>query len=240
MKIERIDYINLDRRPDRNAFFRKHLKVLNTDMSIVYRFPGKDVRNFDGIADFRNAARRDFPTWENLDQIEVGSLGYLWSIRSILRTLEKSGSISMMFSDDNYIKRPISDFNRLLKKIPAETFKCLQVHWCAVENCDEETILHAETQQTVEGCPEIYRNFRSAGDNINIISPAGANLLLQGMDEMPTFNLEGVIEKALLPRNVPGCYSIVNQEAWRGTHLEKPASISKSDTNILNDSYDFT
>ena len=60
------------------------------------------------------------------------------------------------------------------------------------------------------------------------------------MDEMPTFNLEGVIEKALLPRNVPVCYSIVNQEAWQGAHLEKPASISKSDKDILNDSHDFT
>ena len=237
MKIERIDYINLDRRPDRNTFFRKHLEILGTDMSIVHRFSGYDVRDFRGIDDFRSEAKKDFPRVVRVNRIPAGNLGYLWSIRSVLHIIQKSRCISMMFSDDNYIRHPLSDFNDLLKKIPSEHFKCLQLHWCDVEKCGEEILLHAKNQKTLLGCPEIYRNFRSAGENINILSPAGATLFLQEMDKMPASNLEAVIGKGLLPRNIPGCYSIVNRREWLGSPIKRSESITKSDKDPLNDTY---
>ena len=62
--------------------------------------------------------------------------------------------------------------------------------------------------------PEIWKNFRAAGDTIFIISPAGAKMSIQAMDEKPNMNFEGVVEDVLLPRNIPGCYAVVHQHDY--------------------------
>ena len=69
MKIERIDYYNLDRSVQRNNDFLENLRNLEVDMSIVHRYSAHDIRDFSGVADFHAAAKRDHPNFKFSDAL---------------------------------------------------------------------------------------------------------------------------------------------------------------------------
>ena len=98
-------------------------------------------------------------------------------------------------------------------ELPVSGFKCLHIllhilygdpdkrHSHEIEN-------HARNQRKIT--PRIYKNFRSFGEKCMIISPADAKMFKEAMLEDPTKFLDDLISKVLLPRNIPGCYSVVD------------------------------
>jgi hypothetical protein len=243
MKIERIDYYNLDRSVRRNNDFLENLRNLEVDMSMVHRYSAHDVRDFSGVADFHAAAKRDHPNFKFSDALgkKSGTLGYMWSVRSVLSIVKESGQISIVCQDDAHITRPIADYNALLDKIPDDDFKYLQIGNCENNAIHQpRTIPHMRNQEKIH--PEIWKNFRAAGDNLFIISPAGAKMSIQAMDEKPNMNFEGVVEQVLLPRNIPGCYAVVHQHDYyelrdRGqSDMQDINAYSAKQQNIAQDS----
>lgn len=216
MKIQRIDYINLDRSIERNKAFLENLRDLGVDMSIVHKFSGYDVRDFQDIADLAEFASRKFPEFENLvvDYNRAGTLGFLLSTWAILHVIKESNQISLVCHDDVLLKYHLDVYNALLGKLPSDNFKCLQIGNCEVNDHHRPfTISHMENQKKI--CPEIWENFRAAGDTSLIISPAGADLLIGAIKKTPGTALEGLVEE-LIPLNIKGCYTVVDAYNYYG------------------------
>lgn len=210
--IQRIDYINLDRSTERNATFLEALEQLGTDMSMVHRYSGYDRRDYASTDDFIGTLGKAYPHFKKAPIYEhrIGEYGLIASAQSVLQRVKESGQISLVCHDDVQLLRPLSDFDALVGKVISDDFKCIQIENC--ENCEDNppsVVERMATQRKV--CPELYENFRAAGEACLILSPAGAELLLQAMCDCPSEPLEGVIERELIPQNVPGCYSVVNR-----------------------------
>ena len=215
MKIERIDYINMDRSVNRHKLFLETLKNLGVDMSIVHRYAGHDVRDYSGIEAFRAAAEKAHPCFKSLRNYDrAGNTGFLWSTLGILHVVRARGQISLTCHDDTLIRHPLNVYNELLDKIPSHNFKCLQIQNC--ENypyaSNDPIRTHWEKQRQV--CPEIWENFRCAGDTMFILSPAGADVIISAINQEPTENLEGLVERILLPQNIDGCYALVDSHRY--------------------------
>lgn len=213
MELERIYYISI-KRSERNALFRKNFEAHGIDLSIVERHEGHDVRDYENRDDFFEDARRAHPDWNvHLNYDKPAYTGLLWAIRDILKDIQKRGYISMMVWDDTYINCPLETFNALLNELPASGFKCLQIYYCDPYKGQPDFVVErARNQKKIT--PRIYENFRGAGDNCTIISPTGAKIMLEAMQEMLQKGLEGVVGHVLLPQNIPGCYSVVDPKLY--------------------------
>lgn len=215
MQIEKIYYINLNRSQERNRVFRENMQKIEIDMSIVHRNPGHDVRDYKNFNDFKTDIQSSQPDWNPVLK-SFGNLGFLWSIREILKLIIETQCISMMLWDDVMLKRPLNDFNRLLSFIPPKDFKCLQVYYCEPDPQGFYPIdIHAKTQKKFH--KEIWKNFRGAGDNCNVFSPAGAHLYLQVMNQYPNGSLEGLVGKFLMHQHHSGIYAVVEKDKYVGT-----------------------
>ena len=212
MKINRIYYMNLDRRADRNAFFRRHLEELGTDMSLVHRFSSHDGMAYSSVEALCEAAVKDgFPQLSEAHGTGLGSMGCLWTFRSVLRLIQASDDIAMVFIDDCYVKQPIAEFNTLLSYIPSADFRILQIDYWFPDEMDSTN----QEPDILESCPDICRNFRGAGDKITIFSPAGADFLLSEMDKLPLYFPENILYE-LIPQRPYGCYSTSDKMKWVG------------------------
>ena len=229
MKIERIDYINMDQSADRNKVFLKTLKNFGVDMSIVHRYAGHDVRNYSGIEEFIKAAEKAYPCFRSLRNYDrAGNLGLLWSTLGILHVVREKGQISLTCHDDMLIRHPLNIYNELLEAIPSHNFQCLQI-----QNCErypyasnDSMRIHMEKQKKM--CPEIWENFRCAGDAMFIISPAGADVMISAINQESDVALEGLIEGTLIPQNIDGCYAIVDSHRYY-RHAGLPSEIEYLD-----------
>ena len=213
MGLERIYSISIER-SERNSLFLKSLEFHGIDLSIDERHEGHDVRDYENRNDFFEDAKRAHPDWNvHLNYNKPAYTGLLWSIRDILKDIQKRGYISMMVWDDTHINCSLETFNKLLNELPASGFKCLQIYYCDPYSGHPDFIVkHARNQKKIT--PRIYENFRTAGDNCTILSPAGAKMMLEAMQEMPQKGLEGVVAQVRLPRNIRGCYSVVDPKLY--------------------------
>ena len=57
--IEKILYANLDRRPDRNAWFVENMELAGVPMDIVERIPAKDWKDYNSVKDTVKAMQKD-------------------------------------------------------------------------------------------------------------------------------------------------------------------------------------
>ena len=229
MRIERIDYINMDRSMDRNKVFLETLKNFGVDISIVHRYAGPDVRDYSGIKEFIEAAEKAYPCFKSLENSDrAGNAGFLWSTLGILHVVRENGQISLTCHDDTLIRYPLNVYNEFLDKIPSHNFKCLQI-----QNCERYSYppnapirIHMEKQRKV--CPEIWENFRCAGDRMFIISPTGADMMIAAINQGPTESLEDLVEETLLPQNIDGCYALVDSHKYY-KHAGLPSEIQYLD-----------
>ena len=212
MELKRIYYVSI-KRSQRNSLFRKNLELRGIDLSIVERHEGHDVRDYENRDDFFEDAKCVHPDWNvQFDYFKPARMGLLWTIRDILKDIQKRGCVSMMIWDDMRINCPLETFNALLNELPASGFKCLQIYYCDPYKGPDFVLEHARNQKKIT--PRIYENFRGAGDNCTIISPAGAKMIFEAMQELPRTGLEGVVVRKLLDRKIQGCYSVADQELY--------------------------
>ena len=103
MLIEQILYMNLDRRPDRNAWFLENMETAGVPMEIVERIPAKNWRDYDSAEDIIKAVQKDgFGLNIDLSYIQtpMGDLGVIWSSAIALRQIVEDDKITLLIHDD--------------------------------------------------------------------------------------------------------------------------------------------
>ena len=112
MQIEQIYYINLDRRPDRKAYFLTNMESAGVPMELVKRMPAKDWRDYDSVKDTLNQMYREdgFAPWlvdkrafwhEDRRSDECrGETAYAWTMCKILKNICQNGKNTLVMHDD--------------------------------------------------------------------------------------------------------------------------------------------
>jgi len=106
--IERILYVNLDRRPDRNTWFLEHMEQAGVPMEIVESVPGKDWQDYDSVTEMLEQMYKEDgfglrvpPKKECLSSL--GLMAYIWSMCLALKQIIDSEKITLLMPDDSTI-----------------------------------------------------------------------------------------------------------------------------------------
>jgi len=127
MLIEQIFYLNLDRRPDRNAWFLENMEAAGVPMEIVERVPGKDWQDYDSVTEMLEQMYKEDGFAQHLRQSSdnprhsedwIGYTAYVWTVSTALKRIIDSKKLTLVLHDDCSLKSWLdleSDLKRILK-----------------------------------------------------------------------------------------------------------------------------
>ena len=134
MIIERILYINLDRRMDRNEWFRQEMEAAEVPMDIIERIPGKDWQDYPNSESIINAMHADrfapYMTpkrWRDRPYLR-GHFCYVWSNCICLRQIIESRKTTLVMCDDVAFDIKWDELSKRLHSIPDDINIC-QLEW---------------------------------------------------------------------------------------------------------------
>lgn len=182
--IEKILYVNLDRRPDRNEWFLGEMETAGVPMEMVERVPGKDWKDFYSIELLLKAMEADgfLPNVElgMPPRERFGSCGNAWSQCCYMRKIIASGQTTLVMQDDAALAIPYEDLLLSLKSL--EIVKYIQV--IQLEWVDVVGEWARELEMRPNHCEIFQPDFqwaygiRGFGDKAVIYTPFGAAVML--------------------------------------------------------------
>ena len=170
-------YINLERRPDRDAKQREHLRTHGYPDAIVRRIEAKDREAYSSPMILAAAAADDgFPQFQELPIIghHIEFWGLNWTYMAALREIQKQPEKVILALDDWGTSVDYAGFQEILEEIP--DFDIAQVAWN----------VHDPYQSLCEEASEHWRHgIASTGQDITVFSPLGASVLLDACEKHP-------------------------------------------------------
>ena len=104
--IDKVIYVNLDRRPDRKSWFLSEMDKMGVPPDIIERFPAKDWKDYDSFSSFTDAVKEDGILGELLqfDMDNPSLVGWdghgLWSNACCLKKVIDSDQTTLIIQDD--------------------------------------------------------------------------------------------------------------------------------------------
>ena len=129
MLIEQIFYLNLDRRPDRNAWFLENMEAAGVPMELVERIPAKDWREYGSVTETLERMYQEDGFAQHLigeqssdnprdSEYWIGYTAYVWTVSTALKRIIDSKKLTLILHDDCSLKSWLdleSDLKRILK-----------------------------------------------------------------------------------------------------------------------------
>ena len=229
--ITRIRVINLKRRVDKLAAFYGAIHVTEVPYSVIEVFEAHDAADYrDGFA-VREAASREFPFWRKLSDVWIGrghlgrgSLCCLWSMQSVLRLIgEGNDDLAVLTTDGCPFSRNWQDLCATVGEIGV--FDIFQLrHWESEKRPRPDSF-----PSRLDTVPEVSKGLGGAGDGCFVLTPAGANRILEWCEERPFDSLEILLFHKSF-EVVEGCVSPVVCSEWIRPHIELESVFGQPDS----------
>lgn len=215
-------YINLDRREDRNFLFRGAMAAQGVSVNDLIRVPARDIEKYQERKDICNAAIDDgfeeFFTFQKDDgDIGKGHLICSWSIMRAWRMIADSDETAMQWVDDYALSGNISEIERVVATL--DDLNIVQLSWhdrpdFFVSNAKKSQIKYDIWREydISPKCPDFYEGSKGCSDWVIILSPDGAQFLLDYMAMFPFIYTELAIFASSCHVDYKGVYSAVHND----------------------------
>ena len=222
-------YINRNDRLDRNYLFRGAMAATGFRPENLIRVIAKHKEDYPTRQILCDAAAADgFPEFFGYQRDKIwpgyGHLVCSWSVMRCWRTIANSGETAIQLLDDYYLKKDISELQQLINDLG--DVQILQLAWHTRDDVffkDEYKLglpYRAEEPERSQKSDHVYVGAaRGCSDWALVLSPEGAQLLLDYMRLQPYLNTECVITGLHFAfKEIRGIYSIVqNNPKVNGT-----------------------
>ena len=220
--ITKIRPINLKRRFDKLAAYYGGMHTSFVPFDVIEPFEAHDAKDYpDGFA-VREAASKEFPFWKKLSDewirdgwLKRGSLCCLWSMQSVLEIIASSNDhLAVMCTDGSPFVMNWFDMQQRLRKLPP--FDIFQL-W---HSDDSPSYPYYDWYPSpVEVDDSVSYGLAGLGDGCFILSPYGADLMLEWCEETPYHNIEVMVYGKASER-LDGCLSTIKQYEWIRPHID--------------------
>lgn len=183
--LDKILYVNLDRRTDRNEWFSENMELAGVPMDRVERFSAHDWQDYDSISHIVKAMQRDgfaLNLARGLPPLSrFASIANIWSHCCCLREIVESGADVLVMQDDVCLDieyAVLSDqLINVVERVPG--FHIIQLEWVEAigewaDGCD----LQPNLCYPFEGDYRWSHGIHGLGDKATVYSPTGALAML--------------------------------------------------------------
>ena len=183
--IDKILYVNLNRRPDRNEWFLDNMEKAGGPMEIVKMFPAHDWQDYGSIADIIRAMQDDGFALNLARGLppshRFGSIGNIWSHCCCLRQIINSGDHVLVMQDDVRFDIPYDELLAMLQPVVQKVkgFHIIQLEWAeVVGEWAKDSDLQPNLCYPFENDYRWSHGIHGLGDKATIYSPTGALAML--------------------------------------------------------------
>ena len=249
--IKAIVMFTLDRRPERKWAWLGAIKSQRVPDDCIHIMSAMDGAAYSDIDTLVDAVVDDgFPWFEVFKDSQwsgpehphskQGNLATTWSFLRAFRKVIKLDVLSIVMVDNYFLGKGWWFFGQLVKGL--EDLRILQLHhWDSRKHPNPE--FRNDNFPRVRWYPDevqkdISRGLAGAGDSVIMVSPAGAQQIIDWSAEQPYFLIENLLWHFAHEGPHPGCYSIVKTgyEEWADGRifLQHWTGASDSDRTQIN------
>lgn len=232
-RIKQVIPINLKRREDKLIAYYGAMHVTQVPHEMIKPFWAHDAADYPTAYDVREAAAKEFSFWNKLDDTWLdarwlgrGSLCCLWSMQSVLKMIAEDRdphSLSVMSTDG-------VAFTRHWRHINVDIDLYLpDVDIFQLWHHDGTHPRPPHFPDPLEDFPLVSRGFGGMGDGCFVLSPYGAQMILDWSAEKPYHLLEILMYEHSFDV-LPGCYSPVEYWRWCRPHIDLEAIFGRPDS----------
>lgn len=252
-RIKAVIAFTLDRRSERRWAWLGAMKAQQVPDDVVHIMSAMDGGAYPNIESLVDAVVEDgFPWFERFKDPEwdkpehphskLGSLATTWSFLRAFRKVIELDVLSIVMVDNYYLGRWWWDFNRLIETL--DDLRILQLHhWDSRKHPNPE--FRNDNYPRVpwypdEVCRDVSKGLAGVGDSVLLLSPSGAQQIIDWSEEQPHFLIENLLWYYAHQGVHPGCYSIVKYERERNEwadgriFLEKYTGAPDSERTTIN------
>ena len=220
--IKAVIMFTLNRRPERKWAWLGAVKsrhVSDETIHIMAAMDGKTYPNIEALVDAVVADGFPWfeifkdPQWDKPEHphSKLGNLATTWSFLRAFRKVIELDVLSIVMVDNYFLGKGWYYFDKLIE--PIDDLRILQLHhWDSRKHPNPEfrnNDFPRVPWYPDEVCRDVSRGLAGVGDSTLLLSPSGAQQIIDWSKEQPHFLIENLLWHYAHQGPHPGCYSIV-------------------------------